>query len=247
MILRALPRPVPRPAGQGHVVVAAVVLERGLAGPHLAADVDDLPGAPEGRVEGHPVPALDDLGPRGAEPEVEAALGQRVDPGRRHGDERGGPGEDGQDGRADLHRLGQGGQVAHLAGAVDAVGLGHPHQVQARLLHLGHLGGGLAEPAGVAEHRADLHRRPRSIRLRTRHYRGGDRASPLRFSRSGRPVAGRSGCSSTGWPWPAGGPLRPQVGRALAVAVDQRLDPDVAQDPLGRLEADHPQGVVQAP
>ena len=41
--------------------------------------------------------------------------------------------------------------------------------------------------------------------------------------------------------------LRPEVGHALAVPVDHRLDADVAEDPLGRLEADHPHGVVEAP
>ena len=95
---------------------------------------------------------------------MEATLRKGVDPCRRHGQERRGAGEDGEDGRSDLHRLSESGQVSHLAGAVDPIGLGHPNQVQSRLLHLCNLSGRGPEPTGVAEHRADLHRLPHSVR-----------------------------------------------------------------------------------
>ena len=69
MSLSALPSPVPSPGGQRDVVRRAVVGERRLAGPHVAADLDDLAGAGERAVVGHAVEALDHLRARGAEPE----------------------------------------------------------------------------------------------------------------------------------------------------------------------------------
>ena len=55
------------PLGQGQREVLSLVHERGLAAPHVAADLDDLAGAPERIRVGHPVEALDDLGARRAE------------------------------------------------------------------------------------------------------------------------------------------------------------------------------------
>ena len=54
--------------------------------------------------------------------------------------------------------------IAHEAGAVEAIGLGHPHQVQPGLLQLGDRVRRLLEAAAVAELHADLHVGPlRSI------------------------------------------------------------------------------------
>ena len=137
---------------------APVVGEAVLAGPHLAADLDDLPGAAERLVVRDAVPALDHLRARRAEAELAAAVGEGVDARRRHGEERGRPGVDRQDARRDLHGLGAGGEVAHEARRVEAVGLGHPDEVEPSLLQLGDLVGRLLEPTGVAELHADLHR-----------------------------------------------------------------------------------------
>ena len=155
--LRGLPSPVPSSGGQGDVVRRTVVGERGLAGPHVAADLDDLAGAGERSVVGHAVEALDHLGARGAETEVAAPTRNGVDAGRRHGDQRRCPAVDGHDGRADLHPLGLGRQVPHVAGCVEAVGLGHPDDVQPDLLQLHRLAGRLGEPAGVAQRHGQLH------------------------------------------------------------------------------------------
>ena len=91
---------------------------------------------PSGAVYGDAVEALDHLGARGPEAQVEAPVAQRVDPGRGHGDERRRPRVDRQDPRPDLDALGERRQVAHEARAVEAVGLGDPDEVEAGGLHL---------------------------------------------------------------------------------------------------------------
>ena len=144
--------------GQGDVVHRAVVGQRRLAGPHVPADLDDLARPRQRAVVGDAVEALDHLGARGAEPEDAAAAGDRIEAGGRHGDQRGRPAVDRQDGRADLHPLGLGGQVPHVARGVVAVGLGHPDDVEPDLLELHRLAGGLFEPAGVAQRHGKLHR-----------------------------------------------------------------------------------------
>ena len=73
--LEGLAEPGPLLLGQGQVVVRPVVGERRLTGPHLAADVDDLAGAPDGLVVGDAVEALDHLGARRAEAEHGRARG----------------------------------------------------------------------------------------------------------------------------------------------------------------------------
>ena len=88
---------------------------------------------------------------------MEAPVAQRVDARRGHREERRGARVDGQDRRADLDALGERGEVAHEARAVEAVGLGDPDEVEPRRLHLDDLPGGLLEAARVAELRADLH------------------------------------------------------------------------------------------
>jgi hypothetical protein len=133
------------------------VHEAVLAGPHLAAHVDDLAGASEGGVVLDAVPAFDDLGARGAEAEVAAPVGEGVDTCRGHGQQRGGAGVDGQNARGDLHGGGLGRHVTHEAGPVEAVGLGHPHQVEPGLFQFGDGVGRLLETAAVAELHADLH------------------------------------------------------------------------------------------
>src|SRR3712207_9164856 len=61
-----------------------------LAPPHLAADLDDLPGAGDRLVVGHAVEALDDLWPRRAEAEDRPPAGERVEPrGGHRGQRRG--------------------------------------------------------------------------------------------------------------------------------------------------------------
>jgi hypothetical protein len=87
------------------------------------------------------VEALDHLRARRPETEDEPAVGQGVDAGGRHGQQRRRAGVDGQDAGAELHPLGAGRQVAEEADAVEAVGLGDPHQVEPGLLQVGDLGG----------------------------------------------------------------------------------------------------------
>ena len=155
--LERLAQPGPLPLGQGDVIGGAVMGERRLAGPDRAADLDDLAGAGQGAVVGHAVEALDDLGARGAEAEDAAAARQGVDAGRRHGDERRRARVDGQDGRADLEALGLGGQVAHEARGVVAVGLGDPDHVEPGLLELDGLAGRVRRAPGVVQRHGQLH------------------------------------------------------------------------------------------
>ena len=109
-----------------------------LAAPDLAADLDDLPGAGERLVVRHAVEALDHLRARRAEAEDRPAARQRVEPGRGHRDERRRAAVERQDAGADLDPLGVGGEVAHERDGVEAVGLGDPHDVEARLLQRDH-------------------------------------------------------------------------------------------------------------
>ena len=111
----------------------------------------------ERAVVGHAVEALDHLGARGAETEDAATARHGIDAGRRHGDQRRRAAVDRQDGRADLDPLGLGGQVAHEARGVEAVGLGHPDDVEPDLLQLRRLAGRLLEPAGVVQRHGQLH------------------------------------------------------------------------------------------
>ena len=64
---------------KGHGVVAALVDQWGLPLPDLPTDVDDLAGPADGGVERYSVEALDDLGTRRAQPEVEPTVRERVD------------------------------------------------------------------------------------------------------------------------------------------------------------------------
>ncbi len=137
--------------------VVAAVVDDPLALPHLVADVDDLARPAERRLVGHAVEALDHLRARRAQAEDAAAVAHRVDAGGGHGDERRRARVDRQDGRADLDRLGGGGQVAHEAGRVVAVGLGHPYDVESGRLVVAHLRGRLLEPTGVGHLHRQLH------------------------------------------------------------------------------------------
>ena len=131
MSLSGLPSPVPSPSGSGIWTVSPSYVEP-LAPPHHAADVDVLLDARHRLLVGHAVEALDDLRAGGAEAADDAAVAHVVEPGERHRHQRRRAGVDVDDARADLDALGLGRQVAHLADGVEAVGLGHPHDVEAR-------------------------------------------------------------------------------------------------------------------
>ena len=122
-----------------------------------ADDVDDLAGAAQRLVVGHAVEALDHLGPGGAEADHRAAAGDVVEAGRglQQGARR--AGVDVEDAGADLDGLGLRGEVAHQRRGVEAVRLGDPDRVEARLLQPGHLVGGLAGVPGVDERHRELH------------------------------------------------------------------------------------------
>src|SRR5207249_10868684 len=77
-----LPEPGRARAAIGDLVVLALVLERALAGPDRAYDLDVLARARERFAEGLPVPALDHLRARDAEPEEEPAARELVERGR---------------------------------------------------------------------------------------------------------------------------------------------------------------------
>ena len=62
-----------------------------------------------------------------------------------------------EDAGADLDGLGLRGEVAHQRGGVEAVGLGDPDRVQARLLEPGDLVGRLTRVPGVDEGHGELH------------------------------------------------------------------------------------------
>jgi hypothetical protein len=143
--------------------VVSLVRQR-LPAPHPPADLHHLAGAGERRVEVDAVEALDDLGAGDAQTEREAAAGDVVEPGRGHGGQRRGAGVQLHHGREQLHPGRAGGQVAELADRVEAVRLGHRHQVGAGRLVLHHLVDGRREAlAAVAELDAQPHQSPITI------------------------------------------------------------------------------------
>lgn len=145
-------------AGQRQRPVLALVAEA-LAGHRLADDLHVLPGAGERLVELDAVPALGDLGAGDAEAEPEAALGEGVEGGGRHGGHRGLAGRDLHDRGADVDALGLGGDPGEHGRGVGAVGLRGPADVVAeavRLLGHGEVVGVHAS-APVAEIDAEPH------------------------------------------------------------------------------------------
>ncbi len=165
--LQRLAEPGPLPGGQRQLVVPAVV-DQPLAAPHHPADLDDLPGTADRRVVGNPVPPLDHLRPRRPDAEREPAAGNVVEPGRGHRGQRGRARVQLEDPRGDLQPLGPGGDEAKLADRVEAVGLGHEHDLQARLLVVGELLHRLRETARVVQRHPNAHRdRPFAATART--------------------------------------------------------------------------------
>lgn len=77
--------------GQGRLIVLAVVVDV-LAPPHLPADLDDLAGAAQRRVERYAVKSLDRLRAGGADAEPETSVGDVVDTGGGHRQQRRGAG-----------------------------------------------------------------------------------------------------------------------------------------------------------
>ena len=138
MILSGLPSPVPSPLRQRHLDGRAVVDDL-LALHRHPADVDVVADARHRLLVGHAVEPLDDLRARGTQPEDEATVGDEVETrcGLRHAG--GGAREHVEDRRADLDRVGLRREVADLGHGVEAVGLGHPHDVEAGLFQLDHL------------------------------------------------------------------------------------------------------------
>ena len=128
--------------GQRNLVVLAVI-GHPFAAPHLPADLDDLAGAAQRRVERHAVEALHHLRSRRADAQPEAAVGDVVQPGGRHRQQRRGADVDRDHAGAQLDpgRLGR--QEAELADRVVRVGLGDQRDVDADLLQLDDLVDGL--------------------------------------------------------------------------------------------------------
>ena len=97
------------------LIVLPLKVDLLLPGDHAPDDLDVLPGAGERLVRRLAVPALDDLGARDAEAEVETTVGQVVDRQRVHGG--GGRGAGGQlgDGGTQLDLLGDRCQIGEGA------------------------------------------------------------------------------------------------------------------------------------
>ena len=91
------------------------------------------------------------------------AARHRVDAGGGHGDQRRCAAVDRKDGRADLHALGLGGEEPHEARRVEAVGLGHPDDIEPDLLQRDGLAGRFLEPTGVVQRHGQLHAVPPSL------------------------------------------------------------------------------------
>ena len=135
--------------GQGNLVVLALV-GHPFAPPHLPADVDDLAGTAQRRVERHAVEALHHLRPGRADAQPEPAAGDVVEARGRHRQKRRGADVDRDDAGTEFDRRRLGRQEAELTDRVVGVGLGHQRDVDADLLQLDDLVDGLEkarEPA----------------------------------------------------------------------------------------------------
>src|SRR5882757_4236724 len=145
------------PFGQWQLVVLAVEGDV-FAAPDLTADVDDLAGAAHRGVERDAMEALDHLRTGRPDAEPEPPVGDVVDAGRRHGEQRRGARVDRHDAGAEL----DGGclcrQVTELADRIERVRLRDERDVDAALLELDDLLGRLTEAVGVVEKDSGAHR-----------------------------------------------------------------------------------------
>src|SRR5438034_11382635 len=133
-----LPEAARARAAIGDLIMLALVLERALAGPDRAHDLDVLARPRERLAEGLPVPALDHLRAGDAEPEEEPAARELVERGRgRRGQ--------GRRARRHLHNRAAEADIARLPAdpgerrhRVRAVRFRRPHRVEAEALGLAH-------------------------------------------------------------------------------------------------------------
>ncbi len=121
---------------QRQLVVLALVGQP-LAAPDHPADLDDLAGPADRRVVRHAVPALDHLRAGRAEAQREPAARDVIKPGRGHRGQRGRARVELEDPGGDLHPLRLRRDEAELAHRVEAVRLGHEHDVEPGSLVVG--------------------------------------------------------------------------------------------------------------
>ena len=154
--LERLSQPRTLTGREGNVDRLAVVVDH-VAAPNGPAHLHRLFDARHRLFVRHTVETFDHLGTGRAESTDDAPSRHVVESGEGHRHERRRTGVDVDDGRADLHRLGLGRQVAHHRDGVKAVGLGHPYGVDSGLFELDHLVGGRLRIASVIEHHRKLH------------------------------------------------------------------------------------------
>ena len=148
------------------LVVLAAVLERLLTPEDRADDLDVLPGALERLAEGLAVPALDDLGPRDAQPEAEPPAGERVQGHRRRRGRRRRASRHLHDPGPDVDPRRPGSDEGGRRHGVGAVRLGRPDRVVAEALELEDLLDVEGHPgARVLEGERELHPHPPRIRV----------------------------------------------------------------------------------
>ena len=151
---------------------------------------------PSGCVEAHAVPALGDLRAGDAEPEAEAAAGERVDRCRGHRSHRRRAAGDLEDRGADVDALGLGRDPGEHGRCVRAVGLSRPHDgIAERVGLLGELEIlGVVARAPVAHVESELHR------IALRHHRSGSACQCLSDATGGHITARPSlvGCRRAG-------------------------------------------------
>ncbi|KRT72836.1 MAG: hypothetical protein XU13_C0019G0023 [Candidatus Rokubacteria bacterium CSP1-6] len=169
-------------AGVGDLVVLARVLERLLPLPDGPHDGHVLARPAEGLSVGHPVPPLDDLGARGADPQEEAPARQLVQ--GRGGHRRHGRGARRHlhDGGAQVDPLGAGRDEGEGGHRITAVGLGGPDGMKAEALGLQDKG--QVQREGRARI-AEIESEPHGVSLL--HLGTGTRAVFIRSSRTAGP------------------------------------------------------------
>ena len=174
-----------------HLVGGTRVRERRLAAHTTAADVDDFARRRDRSVVGDAVEPLDDLRTRCAEAEDEAPVGELVEAGRGHGEQRGRARVDREDAGGELDGLGLRREVAEQADRVEPVRLRDPDQVETRRLEVVDLAHRLLDVSCVRQRRRKLHEiehtvSPLAMRSQEDRSRGGLTGMPTGAARRAR-------------------------------------------------------------
>ena len=142
---------------QWHLHGLAGVRQTFLALPDFATHLDVFLDALHGLFVCHTMEALDNLWPRGTQPEDEATIRHVVATSSSHRRKRRRARIHVDDACADFHPRRYGRQIPNLGDGVKTVRLGNPHHIQPNFFKFGHATRTFNETAGVTHHHRNFH------------------------------------------------------------------------------------------